>query len=146
MKLKNYLNILLLLFALSSYGQPAKTKILEHKLKFLKENLMLDKEKSEAFDKLYRNYDKKRTGLNQRFRKEVVGKIKNGTLNELSEKEQMQIINTKLIIDKEKYELNQRFTKDLLSILPPVKVIMYYKLERQFNRKLIKKLKGRKRP
>jgi hypothetical protein len=132
-------------FGQAQNKQETKDKILEHKLRFFKERLMLNQQESNAFEKVYKTYDKQKTILNQRFRKDVIGKIKNGKLNNLNEKEQMNVINTKLAIDKKKFDLENKLVKDLLEIIPPVKVIMYYKLERQFNRKLIKKLRERRK-
>ncbi len=122
-----------------------KQKIIERKIAFFKENLMLNQQESIAFEKAYRAYEAKRETLQEKFKNEVIEKIKRGKANDLSQKEQMAIIDRKLAIDEEKYQLKRDFTVKLTQIMPPIKVIRYFKLEREFKRKMMKQLKRQKK-
>jgi hypothetical protein len=128
-------------FAQQLQKQEKKNKIFEKKLSFLKENLMLNKDESKDFENLYLDYHNEKQKLKKQLKEEVFGKIKKVNVNDLSEKEQVLIIEQKLQIDKKRFELNNNFTKNLLQILAPVKVIRYYQLERQFNKRLLKRMR-----
>jgi hypothetical protein len=128
-------------FAQQLQKQERKNKIIEKKLSFFKENLMLNKDESKAFETLYLDYHSEKQKLKGQLKEEVFGKIKEGNVNDLSEKDQVLLIERKLQIDKKRFELNQGFTKDLLKIFPPAKVIRYYQLERKFNKRLLKRMR-----
>ncbi len=152
MKQVKHIAVIALLFAVSlvnaqgrqgrnGRSDEVKQKILENKIAFLKENLMLDKQESIDFEKAYREYDAKREALQEQYRAEVIQKVRRGKANDLSEKEQMAIIEKKLLIDEKKYQLKRNFTIKLTKIMAPAKVIRYFKLEREFRRKMMKRLK-----
>ena len=119
-------------------------KILEKKLVYMKENLMLNEKESQAFEKVYRNYINKKQQLQEAFRKKVISKVKGDALTKMSEKEMNAVLDAKVEIDKEKNEINQKLTDNLRQILPPRKVIQYFKLERKFNKKLAQRFKNRR--
>ncbi len=121
-----------------------KHRIWQRKLIFLKENLILDKKEAKNFEMAYKDYATKKARINKAFKKEVIDKIKNGGLSELSESEQDQLIDKKLIYDKKRYLLERDFTLKLRKIFRPEKVIRFFKLERQFDRELLKRLRGRR--
>ncbi len=124
--------------------QKVQERIWQRKLIFMKENLMLNQKEAQEFETAYKEYTLNKLTLNKRFKTDVIGKIKNGGLSELSEKEKEQIIEKYLNFDKERYELNRDFTIKLTHILPSEKVIRFFKLERQFDRELLKRLKKRR--
>ncbi len=148
--MKKYLFSLLLLLApaLIMRGQQPFPRqnmpVQERKLAFLKERLMLNKNESEKLEKVFYEYAEQKRKLNERFKKEVLDKVRKGKLQELDEKEQMEVIDNKIEIDRLRYEIQRDYTRKLLEILPPLKVIMYFKLEREFNRKLMQRLKERR--
>jgi hypothetical protein len=116
-------------------------KIMERKLAFMKENLMLTKQEGKEFEKAYLIFEVEQEKLQQQYKEEVVNKVKKGNVNELSENEQKKIIDTKLKIDAQKFDLKQNYHIQLTKILPSIKVIRYFKLEREFKRKMLNKLK-----
>jgi len=153
---------IILLSVGSVYAQPAKadkakfkkereakrqmeeSKVLEKKLAYFKENLMLTKQESADFDKAYRNYAQKRQELRKRYRNGVTAKIGKGSVAELTEQERQAIIQAKLKIDQDRADLKREFTIELTKILPSTKVIRYFKLDKQFNKQLMHRLKKRK--
>ncbi len=119
-------------------------KILERKLAYFKENLMLTSKESVDFEKAYRKYESEKMASRKVFKNEIMDKVAKGKANDLSEREQTALIRKKIALDQEKCDINRNFQEDLLKILPPIKVIKYFKLERQFNRELMKRFKNRK--
>jgi len=120
-----------------------KAEIFAYKMGFFKENLNLSERESNDFEKLYTTYAENNRKIKTAYRKEVFGRIKKKEIATLSEREQMDIIEKKQRLDEEKFNLKKQFTKDLLQILPAEKVLKYFQLERQFNKKMIKKLRSR---
>lgn len=122
----------------------ARQKIMKRKLLYLKENLMLNKQEAKDFEAVYSTYMAEKASLNQSFKEEVVKKLKNVNISELPANEKKQIIENKLKFDKQRYEIERDFTLKLTKILPSDKVIRYFKLDRQFNRELVKRLRERR--
>ena len=152
MKQVKYITVIALLFAISlvnAQGRQGRTeknneikqRILEKRIAFIKENLMLNNQESIAFEEAYRTFKSKQEALQEQYRTEVIQKVRKGKTADLTEKEQMTIINQKLAIDEKKHQLNHDFIIQLTKIIAPVKVIRYFKLEREFKRKMMKHLK-----
>ncbi len=141
------------IFITGSYAQPQskrmmpadrQAKVFKIKLRFFKEKLNMSPRESEAFEAAYRTYTQTKLQLNREFKEHIIRKLRNNSVDNLSLKEQEAIIAKKLEIDKKRYENNRDFTLQLTKILPPEKVIRYFKLERQFNKQMLKRLQKRK--
>jgi len=116
-------------------------KIIARKMAFMKKNLKLNEQEAKNFETAYKAYMEEKMALNKKFKEEVAKKVKKNNLSKLSESEKKQIIETKFKIDKQQYELDRNFNLKLTKILPSEKVIRYFKLDRQFNKILMKRLK-----
>lgn len=155
MKTKIILSIALLVFLMPMHAQKQRTarpvgdavgkRILERKLSFLKENLVLNEQESKQFDDVYRSYMKEKLDIKKQYNNQIVAKIKKNGVSNLSEREKENIINTKLSLDKRLFELERDFTLKLIKILPSEKVIRYFILEKQFNKELVKRLQERQK-
>jgi len=130
-------------------GKPHKAemqaKIFQKKMAYFKENLMLNKSESSKFESAYEQYAQERMKLKKGYKTDIIDKVKNGGVADLTEAEQKQIIDQKLELDQKLCELNRNFTLKLTHILPSEKVIRYFKMKRQFNRELMKRLRKRRR-
>ena len=130
-------------------GKPDKAemqaKIFQKKMAYFKENLMLNKIESSKFEPAYEQYAQERMNLKKAYKTDIIDKVKNGGAADLTEPEKKQIIGKKLELDQKLCELNRNFTLQLTRIMPSEKVIRYFKLERQFNRELMKRLRKRRR-
>jgi len=119
-----------------------ETRILERKLQFFKNRLGLTEKEYADFEVIYRDYAQKKASLDKAFRKEVIAKIRGEGLQNLTEAEKRPLIDKKLDFDRQRYELGRNLTLDLRKVLPSEKLIQYFKLERQFKRALLKRLKN----
>jgi len=119
-------------------------KLLERKLAYFKENLMLTPKENVAFEKAYREFTSKKIASRKTFKTEVIDVIQEGKANDLSEREQTVLIRKKMQLDLERFNMRKDFEAELMKILPPIKVIRYFKIERQFNRELMNRFKNRK--
>jgi len=119
-------------------------KVIARKMLFMKKSLKLNEQEAKNFEAAYKAYMEEKMALNKKFKEEVAKKVKKNNLPKLSESEKKQIIETKLEIDKQQYELDRNFILKLTEILPSEKVIRYFKLDRQFNKLLMKRLRERR--
>ena len=122
-----------------------REKIFQKKLAFLKKNLEMNEEESQRFEKAFKQYTKKKLELKKAYNKEIFQKVRKDRLPELSKKEMEKVIDKKIDLDKQMYELNAKFLDQLREILPPDKVIRYFILERRFKDKLMRRVIRRRK-
>jgi len=151
--MRKVVKLMTILALLSTFGLQAQNhigrvkkpknpqKVIARKMVYMEKNLKLNKQESKNFEAVYKAYMEEKMALNKKFKEEVAKKVKKNNLSKLSESEKKQIIETKLKIDKQQYELDRNFSIKLTKILPSEKVIRYFKLDRQFNKLLMKRLK-----
>lgn len=147
--------IVLILLSLNGYAQDQikigngekgrKEKIFKKKLLFLKKNLKLDEKESDKFEGVFKQYSQRKLALRKAYNSEIIKKVKKVKLKDLSEEDKQKVINRKMELDKQLYELDAGFIKKLTQILPPEKVIRYFILERKFKEKLMKRVVNRKK-
>ncbi len=124
---------------------PKYQKLMEKKMVFMKENLMLTPSESKAFEAAYKKYAKEKMQLRQEMQKEFRLKIEKGQYLELSDNELNKLLDKKMELENKRLKIEMDFQKELRRILPPKKVIKYYRTERNFNRKMLAKMrKGKK--
>ncbi len=124
---------------------PNYEKIMEKKMIFMKENLMLSPKESQAFEAAYKRYIKEKMQIHQQMKNDFRLKIEKGQYLDMSDKEINQLIDRKMELENKNMQLEFNFQKELRRILPPKKVIKFYKAERGFNRKMMARMKkGRK--
>ncbi len=121
-----------------------KEKILEKKLEFFKKNLELTPKEAAKFEKAYMNYAEKKQSIRKTYRKEFFMKINKENFKNISNEEALKLLEIKQKLDRQANDLDESFAKELIEILPPNKVLMFYQLNRKFNKKMIQRLKHRK--
>ena len=121
-------------------------KIRAYKIAFISNKLDLTEEEATKFWPVYNTYDKKVNGAKIRnyisLKKRL--KEKRGVKN-LSEKEAKEIVLQFLNLEKEIAKANEDFYKKLIRILPYKKIILLRIAENEFQRKLLKRLRGKKK-
>ncbi len=121
-----------------------KEKILEKKSEFFKKNMELTPKEEAKFEKAYMNYMKKKQFIRKSYRKEFFMKINKENFKNISNEEAVKLLEIKQKLDRQANELDESFAKELREILPANKVLMFYQLNRKFNKKMIQRLKNRK--
>ncbi|CAM1347305.1 sensor of ECF-type sigma factor [Tenacibaculum insulae] len=120
-------------------------KIRTYKIAYLTEKLNLTENEAQKFWPIYNKFDKKRRELYREERFEIRKKIKDqGGLENLSEKDSEVILTQIQLISQQKYEVKKAFHHKVSKILSFKKILLLQMSEHEFNRKLIKKLKGEK--
>ena len=124
---------------------PKFEQIMEKKMIFFKENLMLTPQESKSFETAYKKYMQEKMKIHKALQTEFRSKIGKGKYLNMSDVELNKLLDKKIALENRKMNVELQFQKELRRILPPKKVIGFYKSERSFNRKLMARMKkGRK--
>lgn len=133
------ISITLLLFNYNAQAQQNRhEKIKAYKTAFLTEKLDLSSKEAESFWPIYNAYNKKihqlKYSSSHKIRKEIHVK---GGLDALSEKEADQYLSNLLQFEQEIINTKMNFYKDIKTVISSNKVLILYRAEFEFNRKLL---------
>lgn len=143
MKTKLYSLLILLLFTSLGFSQgfrDKKEKIKALKIAFISQKLSLTTEQAEKFWPIYNKYEDKivalkETQLKQRFQKK-----------ELTDEEALKQIEEAEAAEVEIMSLKKKMRAELIPVIGADKVVELQKIEHEFHKKLLEKLKDRKGP
>ena len=142
MKLLKILPILVLFSSLNFYAQGEKMKekreqIKTMKVAFLTTELDLTSAEAEKFWPVYNAFEDKQFELRHQKMGAFIKKIKDGSVNQMTEKEASTFLNQMESNDEEIFLLRKKLTATLRNILPASKILKLKKSEEDFNRKLL---------
>lgn len=148
MKLSRILPILVLFTTFNFYAQGERMKekieqIRAMKAAFLTTELDLTSSEAEKFWPVYNAFEDKQFELRHQKMGAFIKKIKDGSVNQMSEKEANTFLNQMESNDEELFMLRKKLTASLRSILPAAKIIKLKKSEEDFNRKLLHQYRDR---
>ena len=147
-------NILLLLMAVVvsvssvfAQDQDAKRvkrqeKVKAMKIAFITSELSLTESEAQAFWPVYNKHEEEMKVLRLKH-KDVRQKYKGKSIDEMTDGEAEEVLNSGMQLRDQKFALQKSFTADLKSVLPIKKVLKFHKAQRKFRRKLLKRMKGR---
>ncbi len=142
MKISKILPILVLLSSFHFYAQGERMKEKKEQIKalkvaFLTTELDLTTNESEKFWPVYNTYEDKQFELRHQRMSAFFKKIKDGSVNQMTEKEANSFLNQMESNDEELFFLRKKLMATLRGILPASKIIRLKKAEEDFNRKLL---------
>jgi hypothetical protein len=139
-------SVIFLLFSLSFFaqGKDSHKKIKTLKVSFLQDQLNLSAEENSKFWPLYNSYDDKKFELRDSKMQLYRKNFNKQKIDSLSEKEAITLLSKIHDIDKELYELKQKYTAGLKKIFPPKKILKLKNLEYKFKRNLLKQYRKKK--
>ena len=140
---KYILLILLCLFAFKSNAQKDSKKdhIKSLKIAFLTDNLELSSQEAEKFWPIYNAYFEEMHKVKYLEYKKIKHQLKEEGFENLSEEEAKVLLKKLEEIEKNEFELNKKFVANLETVLSAKKIILLKKLEDDFNRKLLDRLR-----
>jgi len=143
MKMKLYVVLLLLAtcFTFAQGNQEKREKIKALKVAFLTEKLTLTSEEAQKFWPIYNAYEEKQFEIRYKKLRGLGNQLKDNSEEKISEKEALQLIAQFESYEDELHGLKKKFSKDLLVVLSPKKVILLKKYEDEFNRKLLRQMR-----
>jgi hypothetical protein len=148
MNIKKILPILLLLFSFNFYAQGEKMKEKKEQIKalkvaFLTTELDLTASEAEKFWPLYNTFDDKQFELRHQKMKTLMKRINDGGLDKMSEKEAGAFLAQMESNEEELFLLRKKFTANLKTVIPAIKIIKLRKSEEDFNRKLLQQYRDK---
>jgi hypothetical protein len=123
---------------------PDKEKLIEKKLNFLHEKLLLNDSEWKAFRPIAERYERDRWKLVQQKR-EILRSLRGPQLAELSDDEVAEKLEKLMQLEKKFYLLKERYYNRIKEILPPRKRLLLWKMEYQFRKRLMQSRKGTSR-
>lgn len=142
MKFKKILPLLLLLTSFSIFAQSEgmkdkKEQIKAMKVSFITSELDLSTKEAQRFWPVYNSFDDKQFEIRHEKMKMCKTQLNDITLNKISEKDALSLIDKMEDSEDELYSLRKKYIKDLKEILPAAKILKLRKSEDDFNRKLL---------
>ena len=141
--MKLYVVILVLAnsFTFAQGNQEKREKIKALKVAFLTEKLALSSEEAQKFWPIYNAFEEKQFEIRYKKLKGLGNQLKDNNEEKISDKEALQLIAQFESYEDELHGLKKKFSKDLLVVLSPKKVILLKKYEDEFNRKLLRQMR-----
>jgi hypothetical protein len=148
MNIKNFLPILLLLFSFNFYAQGERMKEKKEQIKalkvaFLTTELDLTTSEAEKFWPLYNTFDDKQFELRHQKMKTLMKRMNDAGLDKMTEKEASAFLAQMESNEEELFLLRKKFTANLKTIIPAIKIIKLRKSEEDFNRKLLQQYRDK---
>ena len=145
--MKNWNSKILVVFAFvltsSLYAQgPVQERIRTLKVGFITERLGLTSEEAQSFWPVYNAYDESLQKLRRKERQRFGSQLP--FLQDLSEIETSKLLTEYSAIQKEKFNLEQKFITDLKSVLPSKKIVLLLKAEEDFKKRLLQQVRKRR--
>ena len=136
---KGIITLVLVLFVSTlTFGQrrPDKEKIKSLKVAYITERLNLTSKEAQMFWPIYNAYEEEMERISTYERGQIFGKLKE--MQSLTEKEVDAILEDLTAMEKEKYQLRQKFMKDIRGVISAKKTVLLIKTEYGFKRRLLK--------
>lgn len=137
--MKNIILIFILL-PLISLAQPRRDKMKSMRIAFITSELELTPEETSKFMPIFTAFDENQTELKRKMR---VLLAKRKTIEEMTETEALDLLNQSEKIEEEMFTSRKNLIKNLKDVLSPKKLLKLRKVEMEFNKKLIEKIRDR---
>jgi Spy/CpxP family protein refolding chaperone len=149
MKTLKYTLFAIFCISVSAFAQPRLKQKMEQvkslKVAFITNELSLTSEESAKFWPLYNAFEDKQRDLRKQKAGKYLDRRDNTEIDKMTEKEASALLAQMEDSEEELYQLRKRFVASLKNVLPAVKIIKLKKAEEDFNRKLLKQYREKKR-
>jgi hypothetical protein len=125
---------------LSINAQHRKERIKSLKIAFITERLQLTEKEAEQFWPIYNAFE----DANHEIRTKSYQNKKNIDFETISEKEAKELVDKSIILEAQKYRLEESFIKDLQRVLPAKKIILLKMSEEAFKQRMFDEFKKRR--
>ncbi|HEY6143306.1 MAG TPA: sensor of ECF-type sigma factor [Flavobacterium sp.] len=147
MKTNKTLLIILFLFSILSFAQESKDDKKEQikalKVGFITSELSLTTEEATKFWPIYNTFEEKQYELKNRKMKAIKAKLKDDSLDKMSEKEASALLAQLESTENELYQVRKKLIANLKEILPATKILKLKKAEDDFKKKLLQQYKDK---
>ena len=133
---------LLISFNLFSQHRDSRKKVKVLKVSYITEKLNLTKKEAEKFWPIYNKFDTERYSLFHEKRGEIKKEIsEKGGIDNLSEKEAKTFAKKMLTVEKSYYDANVKYQTELSKVISFKKILKLHIVERDFTRRMFKRLR-----
>ena len=132
-------------FSFAQGFKEKKEKIKALKVAYITEKLDFTTDEAQKFWPIYNTFDEKQFEIRHNKMKAIIKKIEESGMDNISEKEAQNLISQIENSEDELHNLKKKFMQDLQKVIPAKKIILLKKTEEEFNRKLLREFKERKK-
>lgn len=141
-----YKYILLLFIGTSLFAQrPNNDKIKAFKVAYITEQLDLSASEAEKFWPIYNQFNVKFETLRKQERSKLFEKLKRNTVDQLTDNEANKLIDMTIANKILELQYHKELVVELRKVIAPQKIIKLKKAEKEFNKKLLERLKNRRK-
>ncbi len=119
-----------------------REQLIEKKLNYLREKMLLSDEEFKAFSKEFRTYEKNRWQLFNKKR-ELLQSLQGDEAARLSDREVYDRLTQLRKIERNLFDLKENHFDRVEKILPPRKVLAYWRYSMHFNKMLLHRRQGK---
>ncbi|MFH0893596.1 MAG: hypothetical protein V2A54_04080 [Bacteroidota bacterium] len=123
-------------------AQNKKEKIEAQKVAFITSQLDMTPKESQDFWPVYNQFKAEREVIMKS--KKANGPNAKTPIDQLSDKELEKLADNELIYEQQLLDLKKKYHSEFKKVLPMKKLVKFYQSEKQFNKELLKKMKGPK--
>lgn len=149
MKTKKILALLLFIFSITAFAQDKlgdkKEQIKALKIAFITDELALTSDEATKFWPLFNAFEKKQTEIRIQKMKSFLDRMDDDDLDKMSDKEANNLLQQMETTEDDLYQNKKKFVASLKGIISPIKIIKLKKAEDNFNRKLLKQYRDKRR-
>jgi len=131
--------LFLLTFNSFSQHKERRERIKALKIAFITERLDLSKTEAQKFWPIYNAFEEE----NDKLRRASHNIIKPDDFESMTEQEAKSLLDQMASIESQRYQLREKFRKDLLTAIPAKKVVLLKITEDAFNRRMFEEFKKR---
>lgn len=145
---KRILPIIFLLISTFSFSQPSDEKreqIKQLKVAFITTELNLTTDEAAKFWPIYNTFDEKQFEIRHDKMRSFRKRMDAESVDKMSEKEAAALLAQMEDTEEKMFQLRKKLNSDLRPIIGSVKILKLKKAEDDFNRKLIKQIKEKRK-
>lgn len=133
------------IFAIQAQDKDWKKKIKSLKIAYITEHLDLTPQEAEKFWPVYNLHDDKINKLRHQDMRRIKHQFKEGDISNISETEAENLLNEYIQLEEDLIKEYRQMNIDLKKVLSAKKIILLKKIEDDFGRQLLQKLREDKR-
>jgi len=151
MKIKQLLQLLLILISLNAFAQDGsllrkkREQLKSLKVAFITNELQLTPDESSKFWPLYNSYEDQQKQIKKNKLKNYMDRKDPDAVDNVSEKEAAIMLVEMESSEEELYLARKKFVTSLKAFLSPIKILKLKKAEENFNRKLLKQYRDKRK-
>jgi hypothetical protein len=127
-----------MLLAVTSFAQPNNDRVKSLKIAHITEKLSLTPDEAKVFWPVYDKFQDEMKQLRQKMKQ--AAHLEDGEVLNITDQEAEKLLNEMMAFKQSEVDLLKKYNAEFRKVLPVKKVVLLYKAEQDFKRKLIKSM------